>query len=333
MRIAMVNVPLRLPGDPHTWITVPPQGYGGIQWAVVQLVDGLLDLGHRVALLGAPGSPEARAGLEVIDAADAADMQDWLSDARIDLVHDHSNGRVRRDGLASPLVSTHHLTGIPVETVNCVYLSEAQRAAAGCSGPVVRLPVNPQRYRFTRSKRDYLLFLGRISAHKGAYEAAAFAQAAGCRLLLAGPSWEPGYLDRILRDFADVVELVGEVGGVRRLALIAEAAAVLVLSQPVPGPWGDVWCEPGATVVSEAGASGTPVVATANGCLAEIVAPVGALVPYGSAFDPQFAAAVLAGLPSPDEVRREALARWHYLNIAFQYQEIYLRVLAGDCWR
>jgi|Tabmets5t2r1_1033131.scaffolds.fasta_scaffold11969_3 glycosyltransferase involved in cell wall biosynthesis len=332
MHVAVVNVPLRVSGDPHTWITVPPQGYGGIQWVVAQLVDGLLDLGHQVSLLGAPGSPNGRPGLTVIEAAEPADMQAWLSRARVDMVHDHSNGRVTRIGLAAPLVSTHHLTDTPADPVNCVYLSAAQRAAAGATGPVVRLPVNPRRYRLARRKRDYLLFLGRVSAHKGAYEAAAFAHAAGRRLVLAGPSWEREYLDRITRDFGTVVDVVGEVGGTHRLTLIAEAAAVLVLSQTVPGPWGDVWCEPGATVVSEAAASGTPVVATANGCLAEIIPPVGTLVPYGSRFDPRYAADVLAGLPGPKEVRRAALARWHHRRIARRYVDIYRRAIDGDRW-
>jgi Glycosyl transferases group 1 len=332
MHVAVVNVPLRVPGEPHTWITVPPQGYGGIQWAVAQLIDGLLDLGHQVSLLGAPGSPDGRPGLTLADVAEPADMQAWLAQARVDMVHDHSNGRVTRAGLTAPLVSTHHLTGSPADPVNCVYLSASQRAAAGFTGPVVRLPVNPRRYLLARRKRDYLLFLGRISPHKGAYEAAAFAHAAGRRLVLAGPSWEPNYLGRITRDFGSVVDVVGEVGGTDRLTLIAEAMSVLVLSQPVPGPWGGVWCEPGAAVVSEAAASGTPIVATANGCLAEIVPPVGVLVPYGSRIDPRYATDVLARLPDSDEVRRAALARWHHRRIARRYVDIYRRAIAGESW-
>lgn len=333
MRIAMVNVPLRVPGDSGTWITVPPQGYGGIQWVVTHIIDGLLELGHRVALLGAPGSPAGHPALEVIPAAEPADIREWLASAAVDVVHDHSNGLLRREALTVPYLSTFHLTGVPRDPVNCVYLSHAQRAAAGAAGPVIRLPVNPARYRFTPDKDDYLLFLGRVSAHKGAYEAAAFAQAAGRRLLLAGPTWETGYADGIRRSFADTVEFVGEVGGTRRLTLIAEAAAVLVLSQPVQGPWGGTWSEPGATVVSEAAVSGTPVVATPNGCLGEIVPPVGALIGYGRNFSRRGAAAVLADLPPPAAVRRAALAGWHHRDIARAYQAVYHRVLRGRLWR
>ncbi|MGH3897824.1 MAG: glycosyltransferase [Pseudonocardiaceae bacterium] len=332
MRVAVVNVPLRVPGDPGRWITVPPQGYGGIQRVVCHLVDGLLALGHEVFLLGAPGSPATHPALHVVDAAEPAEMRRWLGSSRVDVVHDHSNGLVRPEDVraGTAYCSTHHLTGAPAVRLNCVFVSGAQRnAAKDEAAPVIRLPVNPERYRFRSDKQSYLLFLGRISAHKGALEAAAFARAAGMAVKLAGPAWEEEYVAAI-RERAPDAELVGEVGGAERLELISQATAVLVLSQSVAGPWGDLWCEPGATVVSEAAVSGTPVIATANGCLSEIVPGVGALVPYGEAFDPGYAAARVAALPSADRVRRRALARWDYVGIAGQYVSIYQRIREGQ---
>src|SRR5262249_45697667 len=154
-----------------------------------------------------------------------------------------------------------------------------QRTGAGsATAPVIRLPVNPQRYLFTDKKQDYLLFLGRVSRHKGVKEAATFAAAAGLPLRVAGPSWEPDYLAEVTARHPDTVEYVGDVGGHRRLELIAGARAALVMSQPVPGPFGDLWSEPGATVVSEAAVSGTPIISTANGCLPEIVPGVGVIL-------------------------------------------------------
>ncbi|GAA2848260.1 glycosyltransferase family 4 protein [Streptosporangium fragile] len=335
MRIAVVNVPLRVPGDPTRWITVPPQGYGGIQWVVSHLVDGLLALGHEVHLLGAPGSHAGHPDLRVVDAAEPAEMRRWLRGNRVDIVHDHSNGRITPRDLppGAAYCSTHHLTGAPEIGLNCVYVSGAQRAAAraGAAAPVIRLPVNPDRYRFRRDKKDYLLFLGRISAHKGALEAAAFARAAGVPAVLAGPAWEEEYATAIRRN-SPGAELVGEVGGAERVELISDAAAVLVLSQPVTGPWGDLWCEPGATVVSEAAVSGTPVIATANGCLPEIVPGVGTLVPYGERFEPGYAESRLAALPSADRVRRRALARWDHVGVARRYTEVYRRIRDGESW-
>lgn len=335
MRIAMVARPLRLPTDPTKWVTVPPQGYSGIHWVVTHLVDGLLHIGHTVFLLGAPGSEEHHPRLHVISASEVDDIYAWLRTAAVDMVHDHSCGGLNSRLLPSslPYLSTHHLTGRPEHPANCVYLSRSQRTDASADGaPVVRIPVNSGRYSFRRDKDDYLLFLGRVSAFKGTYEAAAFARAAGRPLVVAGPSWESDYRDRIARDFPHTVEFVGEVGGGERLELLSGATALVATSQATMGPWGTTWREPGATVVSEAAASGTPVVATPNGCLAEIVPPVGVLVPEGDSFTAKVARSVLARLPPPETVRSEAEARWGHVRGARRYQYLYHAVLAGARW-
>jgi len=334
--VALVIPPYRTSTGAPGWITVPPQGYGAIQWVCAHLINGLIGLGHQVTLLGAPGSP-ARTGLTVADATTPDQLSSRVGSCGADVVHDHTGGLLdfRAVPESAAWISTHHLTGRPRQPRNCVYVSEAQRRAAGSrDAPVVPLPVNLAQFRFREEeeKEDYLLFLGRVSAHKGAYEAAAFAAAVGRRLVLAGPSWEPQYMAQLMDDHGDVVEVLGEVGGDLRLDLLSRARAVLVLSQPVMGPWGHVWSEPGATVVSEAAASGTPVVATRNGCLQELAAEVAAFVDFGSEGDPATAAAALASLPSSRVVRDVARRRWDHRTVASQYEGLYRRVLFGDRW-
>src|SRR5437867_7424299 len=56
MRIAQVSPP---------WLAVPPKGYGGIEWVVAHLADGLVDRGHDVTLF-ATGDSETRAKLEFV---------------------------------------------------------------------------------------------------------------------------------------------------------------------------------------------------------------------------------------------------------------------------
>src|SRR5262249_50826905 len=150
------------------------------------------------------------------------------------------------------------------------------------SAPVIPLPVNPARCQFSAAKDRYLLFLGRISAHKGVRQAARFAHAAGYRLKLAGPAWERDYFDALLADFPDTIDYLGEVGGRKRTMLLARARALLALSQTYGGLF-EPWVEPGATVVSEAAASGTPVIASDNGCLPEIVPGIGEVLPESAA--------------------------------------------------
>ncbi|TDC67349.1 glycosyltransferase [Micromonospora sp. KC207] len=336
LRIAMVNIPFRLPSDERQWITVPPQGYGGIQWIVANKIKGLLELGHEVFLLGAPGSPRTHPRLTVVPAGEPEDIRAWLKSAPVDVVNDYSCGKV--DPIELPpgvgLVASHHMTTRPSYPAGCVYASKAQReqCGGGADAPVIPIGVDPSLYRPGDRKDDFLLFMGRISPFKGALEAAAFARAAGRRLLMAGPAWEPEYLDRIMGEYGDHVTLVGEVGGQERMDLLATAAAILVLSQPVPGPWGGTWCEPGATVVSEAAASGTPVVGTSNGCLAEIVPAVGEVVGFGTGFDEREARAVLSRLPSPAQARTAAIRCWGHVEIARRYEAVYRDVLAGARW-
>src|ERR1700675_858013 len=56
MRIAEVAPP---------WLAVPPKGYGGIEWVVALLADGLADAGHEVTLF-ATGDSQTRARLEYV---------------------------------------------------------------------------------------------------------------------------------------------------------------------------------------------------------------------------------------------------------------------------
>ena len=45
------------------WFPVPPSGYGGIEWVVSLLADGLADAGHDVTLF-ASGDSQTRAELD-----------------------------------------------------------------------------------------------------------------------------------------------------------------------------------------------------------------------------------------------------------------------------
>jgi len=331
VKIAMLVPPYRYGADPTQWITVPPQGYGGIQWVVATLADALLELGHDVYLLGAPGSPERR-GLTVTDVTTTDEADRVLREIHPQVVHDHSNASLLPAGGAWPTISTSHLNGPPARLENVVYVSRAQQLSGGSrSGPVLPLPVNPARFRFSEAKDDSLLFLGRISAHKGARQAAVFARAVGLRLKMAGPAWERDYFDALLADFPDTIDYLGEVGGTERTELLARARALLVLSQTQGGPF-EGWIEPGATVVSEAAVSGTPIIASDNGCLPEIVPGVGAILPELAPLPCNEARTLLDTLPRPAAVRQVATARWGHLGIAAKYVAIYERAINGGSW-
>jgi glycosyltransferase involved in cell wall biosynthesis len=301
---------------------------------MANLMDGLLELGVGISLVGAPGSRWEEADVEVVNAATKPEIVGWIARRRPALIHDFANFSGLQDYMpaGSAYCRTWQLTSRPPGTGNTVFASSAQMRAVGVTDAVaIPLPVNANRYHPVDCKSDYLLFLGRISAWKGAYEAAALAKFLGMPLVIAGPAWEADYLDRIVADFGRTVTLVGEVGGLERNRLLAEARALAVLSQPVPGPWGQIWCEPGAAVVSEAAASGTPVIATDNGCLPSLMPGVGVVVSTGARFTELDARAV-ASLPEPAEVRKTGVDRWGHVTVARQYLSVYERCAKGERW-
>ena len=55
-RSGIREAPCRIALIAPPWYTIPPSGYGGIEWVVALLADGLTDRGHDVTLFAAPGS-------------------------------------------------------------------------------------------------------------------------------------------------------------------------------------------------------------------------------------------------------------------------------------
>jgi len=113
---------------------------------------------------------------------------------------------------------------------------------------------------------NYVLFLGRMAADKGAHRAIQIARKAGIRIYLAAKMREPWEM----RYFSEQVEpllgsdahYLGEVSHERKLELLSEASALLF---PIR------WNEPFGMVMIEALACGTPVLAFPEGAAPEVV--------------------------------------------------------------
>ena len=238
--------------DPSSLLTVPPIGYGGVENIMYALINGLIHHGIEVILIGVPGS-RALNGMEVVrDARNSEEVRHWVSKnrKRFDIIHDHGCGLIFNKSTFKeienvPYVATHHQTGMSPYPRNTIYSSFAQRSQAGeINSLVIRIPVNTGDYLFREKKGDYFLYLGRVSEWKGVCEAAAFCKKLGTKLVVAGPAWEFEYFKLLEERFTDTIKYVGNVDGLKRIDLLAEARAVFVLSRFSKGPWGDMWCEP-----------------------------------------------------------------------------------------
>lgn len=284
--------PLRLAIVAPPWFDVPPDGYGGIEAIVADLVDGLVARGHEVFLVatGRPGTaaqvfvttydepPSQRLGEALPEILHAATVTRALAELGPDVVHDHT--------LAGPLtaasrevptaVTTHcRVTGeygryleALGETVHLVAISDAQRRSAPQLNWVARVHngLDVRSFPVGAGADGYLLFLGRICQDKGAHLAIDAARAAGWPIVLAGKVSEPAereYFEEAVRPrLGPGVTYVGEADASLKRELYGAAAAVLF---PV------CWDEPFGLVMVESMACGTPVIALRRGSVPEVV--------------------------------------------------------------
>jgi len=338
MNVLIVAPPiLKSESDKQSWLTVPSLGYGGIENVLYALINGLVHHGCKVTLIGVPASNSFN-GLNVIrDVRGSKDISSWIkqNQKEFDILHDHSCGLVfpKEEKLNFHYIATHHKTGKTPYAKNTVYLSHAQRSQAnGNDSPVIRLPIMFENYLWSNQKNDYYLYVGRVSEFKGVYEAASICEKLQAKLIVAGPNWEQEYFDELMRKYSNTVEYVGEVFGLKKIDLLSKAKALFVLSRFSKGLWGDMWCEPGATVVGEAAASGTPVISSTNGCLSEIVVSEIGIQLQEEEILKQEILKLQNPFPTAKSVYCYANKNWNHLLISQQYLTLYEKIINGFQW-
>jgi glycosyltransferase involved in cell wall biosynthesis len=337
------------------WIPTPPEGYGGIEQVVDLLCEGLVGLGHQVALFAPPGSTSSAVVREVLPECHPDEMGKALYEsdhvARVfdvadkmakegrpfDVVHDHSGftAVAFASRISTPIVHTLH-GPFTTDTSDfyryharhawLVAISEAQRASAPAGvriGGVVPNPIDVDSWPFKSKKQNYVLWAGRFDEIKGPHRAIAAAQSAKVPVVLAGPiqSGQESYFEEQIEPHldGDQARYEGEVGGTVKQELFANALALLM---PI------TWDEPFGMVMVEALACGTPVIAFPQGAAAEIVQHEvnGYLVD-----DEHAMAAAIADLHQidPAACRESVATRFSPETVAAGYAEIYAEATNG----
>jgi glycosyltransferase involved in cell wall biosynthesis len=341
MRIALIAPP---------WYTIPPSGYGGIEWVVALLADGLTDRGHDVTLFAAPGSDTRARLVSPLHEEPPSDAigDPWYEASHIvsvyehgdefDILHDHTGPVGVSVGALSDCPTIHTLHGPFTEQTLMLYrrvarqhwfvaISESQRSMAPPDlrwAGVVYNGILMERYPLREDKDDFLFFLGRADEEKAPHLAIEAARRAGRRLVMCVTtknererSYWAANVEPIL---GDDVEVHGECPNDQKTDLLARAAALLFPIQ---------WDEPFGLVMTEAMACGTPVVAWRNGSVPEVVADgeTGFIV---ESVDEMAAAVERVGDLDPHVMRSRVEQHFSADAMVTGYERAYAHALAGE---
>jgi glycosyltransferase involved in cell wall biosynthesis len=285
--------PLRIAILSPVWFPVPPTGYGGIEWVVSLLADGLVAAGHDTTLFAsgdsstkarlayvykrAPSELIGRSIPELHHALACYERQD-----EFDVINDHSGLPAAALGgaLSTPVVHTVHG---PLDTEGGVVYEQIARVSPQVGFISVSLNQRKPKpdlpwianvpnaldfslYPVQPHPGEYLLFLGRMSPDKGCHRAIAVARQVGLPLKIAGKNREAKerqYFEQLVEPhLGHGIEYLGEVSHGQKVELLQDARATLF---PIE------WEEPFGLVMIESMACGTPVIATRWGAVPEVI--------------------------------------------------------------
>ena len=348
-RIALISTPI---------FTVPPTGYSGLEQIVWNLANALDALGHYVTIVAPEGSKAAKHGDLITTGPQQTEVHvDWLQKEReafeyykdlithkdFDIVHSHEwlgfSYILKVNDPEIKLIHTHHgaynwNSPPPVGKPNLIAISKWMQTYTKMYFKQLGYEVDCkycyngiaiEDYPFKKEKGDRLLFVGRLDAFKRPLVAIDVAKKLNMGLDIVGGSFvdDVNYMNQVKRACdGKQIKLHLDAAHEKKVELYQNAKCTLFV-----GKMG----EPFGLIVPESNATGTPVIATPDGAIPEVLAD-GETGFLCNTIDEMCEAVKRIGEIKPEDCRKRVEENFTKEIMAKNYEKVYKDVIQNKEW-
>ncbi len=345
LKVAIMSTP---------FFQVPPKNYGGLERVVYDVAKGIAALGNDVTVFAPEGSNVE--GCKMFNFGESVDTVgvDWLQleherlkrskeallNGNFDIIHGNNwfglEYQLKVDDIKRKICHTHH-GGINIEwwgknkppfNLNLIAISQWMSKvykSQGFNARPIYNPVDISTYQYKAQKGDRLLFVGRASKLKQPHIAIEVAKKLGMGLDLVVGTFvdDKNYLEQV-KAMCDGKQIVWipEPPQEVKYKLYQDAKCVLF-----PSNMG----EPFGLVPIEAMSCGTPVIATPDGAIPEVVEHGVTGFIYNTV-DEMCEAVKKIDSISTQDCRNRVSEKFSIDVIARQYQQAYFDIIDGKEW-
>jgi len=346
---------LRIAQVAPLWLPIPPEKYGGTEWIIYYLCEGLKKRGHQVTLFA---SGDSRVSVKLIPVAKKSLLKEKLPWKFLDY-NVYSLSLVTKKAKYFDIIHTHidlteiffpqfsltpfvHTIHNPLYTSsnsaagkhrlyllnkfknnNYITISNSQKKLCPYKLNFVANVyngINLKEFKLNLKPKDYFLWAGRIDRYKGIENAIKIAKKAKVKLILAGrlDEAQKEYFEKNIKPHLNKnIIFIGEYSKSQKSKLFGAARAFLY---PI------LWEEPFGLVMVEAMACGTPVIAFNRGSVPEVVKD------KKTGFVVNNINEAVKAVKKIDQIKREDCRKWveekfTVERMVDEYEKVYYEVL------